>query len=130
MDKYAELEQELGITPQMMAFVEGLKTISRAEQDVFIYPSDIQGMGVRVGHLVPSSARVAMVNNGEFRTIYGRYMNHSDQPNAVFAPGADGSIDAIAVKDILPWDEVTVDYRTVMTAAARRNLIKIMGDML
>jgi hypothetical protein len=114
----------------MVEFAEQAKTVSVAEPGVLIGPSDIDRMGVKVSHAIESGNRVATVKEGEFRTIYGRYLNHSDTPNAVFAQGVFNTIDAVAIRDISAWDEVTVDYRQILTAHAKRNMKEKMLNVV
>lgn len=45
----------------------------------------------------------------------GRFVNHSDDPNSVGAPG--NSNESMAARDIAPGDEITEDYRTYSMAA-------------
>jgi hypothetical protein len=130
VDDYVRLEKELGITPEMVEFAEQAKTVSVAESGVFICPSDIDRMGVKVSKAIESGDRIATVKDGEFRTVYGRYLNHSDNPNAVFTQGSRNTIDAVAIRDINAWDEVTVDYRKILTPRAKRGMKEIIRSML
>lgn len=43
-------------------------------------------------------------------TRFGRYLNHSYDPNALSQKKADGSYLVIAIKDIQPGVEITLDY--------------------
>tara|TARA_R110000824_G_scaffold36415_9_gene113320 strand:- start:415 stop:798 length:384 start_codon:yes stop_codon:yes gene_type:complete len=88
---------------------------------LFIKPSDIHGKGVFAGEQIPKGAElgVTAIRNGGDNWILpplGRWHNHSEEPtccSALDAPieGEKYTRTMIARRNILPGEEITVDYR-------------------
>lgn len=113
---YADLEKELGITPEMLEQYHRMKTVSVPADLVYVTPSDIigGGMGVRVMRPFNTGQRIAIARtaDGE-RTVYGRYLNHSDTPNAYLRKN-DIELILVAKYRMPSGEEVTIDYRTTL----------------
>jgi hypothetical protein len=82
-----------------------------------VSPSNIDGLGVFAAADIEAGEVIGPARISGKRTVYGRYVNHSKKPNAVFISGIHGDIYLIATKKIsgchggFNGDEVTVDYR-------------------
>ncbi|MBL4622906.1 MAG: SET domain-containing protein-lysine N-methyltransferase [Immundisolibacteraceae bacterium] len=78
-------------------------------ENLYVDDSKIEGKGffstckIDADHVICSS-RI----NGK-RTPAGRYINHAKQPNATMKL-VDKNIDVIALKDIEPFEEITINY--------------------
>ena len=109
---YADLEKELGITPELIEQYHRVKTVSVPSDLVYITPSDIEGMGVRTMRPFKTGQRVAVARTAEGdRTIYGRYLNHSDTPNSYLRKD-ELKLVLVASVAVLAGEELTIDYRT------------------
>jgi len=120
---YADLEKELGITPELLEQYHRMKTVSVPSDLVYITPSDIVdgGMGVRVMRPFNTGQRIAIARTAEGeRTIYGRYLNHSDTPNAYLRKN-ELELILVAYTPMTSGEEVTIDYRTTLKARPKDN---------
>lgn len=114
---YVDLEKELGITPELVEQYHRAKTVSVPSDLVYITPSDIEGMGVRAMRPFSTEQQIAIARTAEGdRTIYGRYLNHSDTPNAHLHKNLRNELELIlrASAPILAGEEITIDYRTTL----------------
>lgn len=124
--EYENVINELGLTEQT---IEKMLTtddlIDQPEEDnVIIKDSNIQGKGVFTTKDVKTGGRVALARKALNRAPAGRYMNHSDSPNAVCVIEGENML-FFAVEDINEDSEVTVDYRN-----AREQAILLDGSEL
>ena len=121
---YAELEAELGITPDMVEDFHRMKTVSAPAKGLVIAPSDIEGMGVVTTRARKMGEFVGKAVVGSYRTAYGRYLNHSDVPNVVVSASEGGqepdSTLYIQTLHAVPAStELTVDYRSMFNRGAK-----------
>ncbi len=84
---------------------------------VRILPSPIKGHGVYLSRPAePYTSPALAVQDGE-RTLAGRYLNHSDTPNAVLVSLPSGDVAIVAQTRIsgpqggMPGDEVTINFQ-------------------
>lgn len=110
---------EYGLTP------EWFESVCTRSDDIATYPSDtapsivvddspIAGRGVFVTSDFTPGEIVAVATWGKHRTLAGRFVNHSHEPNVipVFLENGCGAYKAIGY--IKNGEEITVDYREVM----------------
>jgi len=90
--------------------------------NVFIDASAIEGKGAFVNKPIPSGYAIGWANRNHRRTILGRYINHSPNPNCYPLPHPDGFL-VVSDRYIKAGQELTFDYRDVMRAHIRRNLV-------
>ncbi len=94
---------------------------------VMVSDSKIQGKGLfATGSFIEGEVIAPARIKGQ-RTPAGRYTNHAKQPNAVMVLKDNGDIDLVASKEIKGCkggnlgDEITVDYRQVLSLSLRSN---------
>lgn len=81
------------------------------EYGVEVTDSPIQGKGVFATAQFPKGAAIAPARIDSHRTPVGRYTNHSFTPNTEFV--GDEDLQMVALRDIFPHEELTVDYRVL-----------------
>lgn len=79
----------------------------------FVGESMIQGKGYIADQLICGGDLIAPARIGDFRTDAGRYTNHALNPNAAMVVCGSG-VDLMALKNIEPGEEITVNYRDVI----------------
>lgn len=94
---------------------------------MMVSDSKIEGKGVfATGNIIEGEV-IAPARIAGKRTPAGRYTNHAKYPNAVMVLRDNGDIDLVASKDIKGCrggnigDEITVDYRQVISLSLRSN---------
>ena len=119
---YDELETELNITHAVREKFHRMKTVSVPATDLVIAPSSIEGMGVvtQAPRQIEEYIAVAVLNGD--RTIYGRYLNHSDDPNAYVGIGPGCELYIIMSRAVPKDTEVTVDYRLIVGGGFNDNV--------
>lgn len=80
---------------------------------LIIGPSLIHGEGLFSNKSYQGGDVLCPSRIGDMRTIAGRYTNHSFNPNAAMVVTNSG-VDLVALKEILPGQEITVSYREVL----------------
>ena len=121
-DDFKKLVDELGVPEEL------IRTQSEDETDMVEFPqgtaplfilrdSQIEGKGAFLSSSVTKGQIIAPAKIGDKRTPAGRFVNHSDNPNAFYETHESGIIYLIASKYISgspcsgQGDEITVDYR-------------------
>lgn len=79
----------------------------------FVGESVINGKGYIADQFISGGDLIAPARIGDFRTDAGRYTNHALNPNAAMVICGSG-VDLMALKDIEPGEEITVNYRDVI----------------
>lgn len=79
----------------------------------FVGESVINGKGYIADQLICGGDLIAPARIGDFRTDAGRYTNHALSPNAAMVVCGSG-VDLMALKNIEPGEEITVNYRDVI----------------
>lgn len=101
-----EIQKQVSNEADMMAMPD--------EYDLaFVGESMIQGKGYIADQLISGGDLIAPARIGDFRTEAGRYTNHALNPNAAMVVCGSG-VDLMALKDIEPGEEITVNYRDVI----------------
>lgn len=101
-----EIQKQVSNEADMMAMPD--------EYDLaFVGESIIQGKGYIADQLISGGDLIAPARIGDFRTEAGRYTNHALNPNAAMVVCGSG-VDLVALKDIEPGEEITVNYRDVI----------------
>lgn len=118
---------ELGIDPAVVqAEAERTDDYSDAihigELGVSIGDSNIQGSGLFAEKNFNAGDTIMPARLDGIRTQAGRYINHAIRPNAKFV-FVDGDLMCVAIDEINPLDEITVNYRYVLQDRA------IEGDL-
>ena len=78
---------------------------------VYVADSKISGKGLFSNKEFQRGDFITIASQDGVRTEAGRYTNHSPVPNAMFVFKDGGNAIMIALDDIYPGDELTVDYR-------------------
>jgi hypothetical protein len=81
---------------------------------VYLSDSAINGVGLFSGYQFSSGDTICMARVDGKRTIAGRYANHSNRSNAKMVI-SDGNALLVAATDIPANEEITVDYRQVIS---------------
>lgn len=87
--------------------------------------SEIHGTGVFSSFAFPVGRNLGPCRIGGYRTHLGRYTNHAQFPNAKFELGHNGRVNTIAIRKILPGDEITVNYRDAFLVAREADKVLI-----
>lgn len=83
--------------------------------DVFVQESEIEGFGMFAGRAFSAGEHVTCARVQDRRTLAGRTINHSCLANVVFVPDQEGGLIVTAIKPIQEGEEITVDYRQVLS---------------
>lgn len=87
------------------------------QPNVRVLPSAIQGHGVYLDTPAEPFTSPAMAIEGGEKTLAGRFLNHSDTPNAALVKLPNGDVAIVAQTRIagpqggMPGDEVTINFR-------------------
>ena len=121
-EAFLQMAEDIGFTPSE------IRAQSEDSGNLIPFPSG-EGNGVRVGNShIEGQGLFATVyfDTGddlcpaaiaEMRTPAGRYINHSDEPNAYFRCEPTGRVIVVAKKAIRSGEEITVNYRQSKQAA-------------
>ena len=108
IDYYAMLN-ELGIDDSYVKKdMLNVPVMEFPDSNIFLAPSKIHGVGVFTTYLAPNINILAAVKN-KFKTIIGRYTNHSPTPNARIVILGDKTF-LVALR-VLSNEEITTNYR-------------------
>ena len=92
-----------------------------AGEPVAVGQSGIEGQGILVQGDAPAGKPLATVFTADgSRTQAGRYLNHSQDPNAELSLTPDGRIMAVPTRDLKAGEELTVDYRQAAQIAKQQ----------
>ena len=108
------LTDELGHTKDSMRkLVSTNDVIHKAQRNIYISGSNIDGFGVFPRRSFKKDDFIAEMRCGENRTVAGRYTNHSLNPNSrpMFVNGV---LSLVSITDIAQNQEVTCNYRDVL----------------
>jgi quercetin dioxygenase-like cupin family protein len=76
-----------------------------------VAPSEIDGMGIFLRRAFKRTQVIGKARVDGKRTLLGRYVNHSPVPNAKYVVGEEGDLYVIALRDLVPDEELLYDYR-------------------
>jgi len=121
---YALFVSEIGMTQYQIDkqvynsddMLEGGHSLNN-EQGLSIRRSEIDGKGIFAERPFSKGEMICFARAGGERTSYGRYTNHALFPNARVNLEAD-SVVFIAEKDISESEEITVNYRELLSSRA------------
>ena len=83
--------------------------------DLYVSTSEIEGKGFFSVKDIQTGDFICPSRLGDKRTPAGRYVNHALQPNAqMMVNGKD--VELVAIRDIEAGEEITVNYRDVLTS--------------
>ncbi len=110
-DDYKAVLKELNMTEEEVQVEVQLDNLVPMPVDtVRVGMSDIHGVGLFSYIPLVEGQIVAACRIGNFRTIAGRYTNHSNKPNAIVEE-RDGNLYIVAKLTIPESTEITIDYR-------------------
>lgn len=114
--EYVKMCEDVGIPQQdissMSELDEGIIDLTD-DESIEVRESLVDGMGVFTTKDFKSGDTVTIARIGDKRTLSGRYVNHSDNPNV--KPSVDGDTGIfIAIGDILKGVEIVANYRDVV----------------
>jgi hypothetical protein len=102
--------------------------------------SPIHGCGAFALQAIGPGQVAAPARVGGRRTPAGRFVNHSANPNAAGVPASDdpeADVDLVALRPILPGEEITVDYRqsfranrSLAQAARREQMTSLVAALM
>ena len=105
---------------QILLQVENTEDMINIELiNVYLADSPIQGKGLFSEKNIDSGRHICYSRIGDKRTIAGRYTNHALYPNAKMIVEKD-KVKLVAIKDIEANEEITVNYREVLTERFNR----------
>lgn len=116
MNDYQDFLNEYGLTE------EYVRSMSENEHDlikdmipsIFISNSNIEGLGIFSNEDIKAGFFICPARINGFRTLAGRYTNHSSNPNAIFTAMENDNLGLLAIKPISYGEEITIDYRQAM----------------
>ncbi len=129
---YLLMCKDIGLEPEQIRIIteNHSNLIAMPEGEglrIEIKDSTVNGKGMFAKVDVESGERIAPVTIKEKRTPAGRYINHSQNFNAIFVSDDNFNMNLVSVKPIPRGAEVLVDYRqtylTSLHAASQRQLI-------
>src|SRR5574337_147087 len=83
-------------------------------ESVCVRDSKIEGLGLFSKENIKAGFFICPARINGFRTIAGRYTNHSKSPNAIFTAMENDDLGLLAIKPISAGEEITIDYRQAM----------------
>lgn len=115
-EDYSCMLGELGVTEELVrSQSENTDDLIPVEsENARTAVSDIEGTGVFATKSFPENSRVALARVGSQRTPVGRYTNHSKNPNSKMVPTG-GDVLLVTTRPVVEGEELTVDYRQVVT---------------
>lgn len=140
---FARFLEETGLTAEWVEAV----SVNPSDQTqmphgwcLLVARSPIHGCGAFAVDSVAPGQVVAPARVGGRRTPAGRYVNHSAYPNACGVPvshALDADVDFVALRPIMPGDEITVDYRhafrtnrSLAVAARREQMTSLVATLM
>ena len=113
MNGYIGMLKDLGITQDQMDYVTNHLTTIEFESDMYHKSeSKIHGIGVFALRKILKEKIIGLGSiDGKYKTILGRYTNHSDNNNAIFYYLKTRDVVMVAEKDISKGEEILINYR-------------------
>tara|TARA_R100001082_G_scaffold92137_1_gene58772 strand:+ start:19 stop:450 length:432 start_codon:yes stop_codon:yes gene_type:complete len=113
MSDYKKWLNEIGLTEEQAWILINMDNVIEVEH--FNYhkeKSNIHNIGVFASKNIKKGEVIGDVTiDNYYRTVLGRWVNHSKDKNAKFYNKKDNNLVAIAEKDILRNEEILIDYR-------------------
>lgn len=118
-EHFARLLAELGVTEQQILDWSGdpkyLTPLPDADLGFCVRPSVLHGNGVFSTEVFEAGAVIGPSRLGLGKTVLGRFVNHSDTPNAENVRTPSGDLFTVAINLIEPGQEILTDYRINLT---------------
>jgi hypothetical protein len=118
MDDYQLFLNEYGLTEEYVrSMSENTHDIAREVEildSIYIDKSSIEGLGLFSKFDTKAGFFICPARINGFRTLAGRYTNHSATPNAIFTAMENDDLGLLAIKLISSGEEITIDYRQAM----------------
>jgi hypothetical protein len=127
MSDYEQFLQENGLTEEKMQAGLAVSRVDWTPQPgVLVLPSRVGGNGLFAIEKFEKDETISTIFMDGFWRLSGRYTNHASVPNATvkdFSDRAGKVFGLVALKEIFPCEEITVDYRQVKAAMAGLRII-------
>lgn len=116
IDDYQLFLNEYGLTEDYVrAMSENEHDFTNIYMDgVYVSLSKVEGLGLFSNESIKAGFLICPSRINGFRTIAGRFTNHSSTPNAIFTAMEDDNLGLLAIKSIAAGEEITIDYRQAM----------------
>ena len=105
--------RDLGLTMEKLEYLTEQGEVLEFEIDrVEKRQSDIHGYGMFATEDIPAQTLIGLGSvNYKYKTLLGRYTNHSINPNCLFVYLANNDVVMISLRDISSGEELLIDYR-------------------
>lgn len=105
--------RDLGLTMEQLEYLTEQGEVLEFEIDrVEKRQSDIHGYGMFATEDIPAQTLIGLGSvNYKYKTLLGRYTNHSINPNCLFVYLANNDVVMISLRDISSGEELLIDYR-------------------
>lgn len=105
--------RDLGLTMEQLEYLTEQGEVLEFQIDrVEKRQSDIHGYGMFATEDIPSQTLIGLGSvNYKYKTLLGRYTNHSINPNCLFVYLANNDVVMMSLRDILSGEELLIDYR-------------------
>ena len=105
--------RDLGITMEQLELLTQAGEVLEYEiNGVEKRPSEIHGLGIFATKQIGSWTMIGLGSiDFRYKTILGRYTNHSIHPNCMFMHLANNDAVMVSIKTIMQGDELLIDYR-------------------
>lgn len=130
---YQEFLLEEGFTEE---FVRGITEIDvdlidmpEGYEHLQVMPSEIEGNGLFTSKDIKQGEIIGEARIDGHRTPLGRYVNHSNEPNAEFVKLENGDMQTRAIRDIMKGTEITQDYRQG-AAISKAEYLEYLGEAI
>lgn len=125
---YARMLVDVGVTDDLVRRqsenAEDRINIDLSSLPVKISESSIEGRGIFSRTWLLKNSLIGPGRQGAKRTQLGRYTNHSCCPNAKMVRDSSHDIWLVALRNISPGEEITVNYRQAVLEAHGREALK------
>ena len=113
MNGYIGMLKDLGITQDQMDYVTNHQTTIEFESDMYRKKkSKVHGVGVFALRKILKEEIIGLGSvDGTYKTILGRYTNHSNNNNAMFYYLKTNDVVMIAERNIDKGEEILINYR-------------------
>ena len=113
MNGYIGMLKDLGITQDQMDYVTNSLVVIELENDIYSKSkSKVHGIDIFALRNILKEEIIGLGSiDGNYKTILGRYTNHSDNNNAMFYYLKNRDVAMVAEKDIYKDEEILINYR-------------------
>ena len=95
----------------LMKIATSFETLTK--NPYYIGKSQISGNGVLAQHFIPKNTNIgiAITNGPDIVSFMGSHINHQFKCNAKLVENENNGYDLVAINDIHPGQEITVNYK-------------------